>query len=329
MTRDALVSVSGLRVRYFDRRSWRRGRKRDVFAVFDVSFDIGRGDTLALVGESGCGKTSTARALLRIIEPEAGEIRFGGVDVRVLRGTLLRRHRQRTQIVFQDPFTSLNPRMNVSEIIAEGITVHDLASGAERERRVKRLLDEVGLAAGDSSRYPYELSGGQRQRVAIARALAVDPEMLVLDEAVSALDVTTQAMILDLFTRLRTQRRLTTLFIAHNLAVVQRVATHVAVMYAGRVVEQAPASTLFSAAKHPYTKALIAAVPTPDPKVRRTRVVLTDDISTIALPQTGCPFFARCQHLKKDAACSSAVPPLAEVGAEHSVACVKETGLKT
>lgn len=324
MTRDALVSVRGLRVRYPDRRGWRRGRARSIFAVNDVSFEIGRGDTLALVGESGCGKTSTARALLRIIEPEAGEIRFGGVDVRVLRGTLLRRHRQRTQIVFQDPFTSLNPRMTIAEIIAEGITVHDLAKGAERERRVKRLLDEVGLAAADASRFPHELSGGQRQRVAIARALAVDPEMLVLDEAVSALDVTTQAMILDLFTRLRTQRRLTTLFIAHNLAVVQRVATHVAVMYAGRVVEQAPASTLFSAAKHPYTKALIAAVPAPDPRLKRQRVVLTDDISTIALPQAGCPFFARCQHAKKDAACSAAVPPLAEVGAEHVAACVKE-----
>jgi ABC-type microcin C transport system duplicated ATPase subunit YejF len=184
VTRDALVSVRGLRVRYPDRRGWRRGRARSIFAVNDVSFEIGRGDTLALVGESGCGKTSTARALLRIIEPEAGEIRFGGVDVRVLRGTLLRRHRQRTQIVFQDPFTSLNPRMTIAEIIAEGITVHDLAKGAERDRRVKRLLDEVGLAAADASRFPHELSGGQRQRVAIARALAVDPEMLVLDEAV-------------------------------------------------------------------------------------------------------------------------------------------------
>ncbi len=324
MTRDVLVTVRGLRVSYPDRRSWRRGRARTQFAVNDVSFDIGRGDTLALVGESGCGKTSTARALLRIIEPDAGEIRFGGVDVRVLGGTLLRRHRQRTQIVFQDPFTSLNPRMTIAEIIAEGITVHDLASGAERDRRVARLLDEVGLTAADAHRYPHELSGGQRQRVAIARALAVDPEMLVLDEAVSALDVTTQAHILELFAKLRTQRRLTTLFIAHNLAVVKRVASHVAVMYAGRIVEQAPADELFRSPRHPYTRALIAAVPVADPRLKRVRVVVPDDIATIARPATGCPFFPRCQHAKKDDACTAAVPALASAGENRVVACVKE-----
>lgn len=315
MTANALVSVRGLHVRYADHRAPR--------AVNDVSFDIGRGETFALVGESGCGKTTTARALLRLMEPESGEIHFAGVDVRALQGELLRRHRRKMQIVFQDPFTSLNPRMLIGDAVGEGLLVHDIAPRAEIPDRVARLLQEVGLAPADARRYPHELSGGQRQRVAIARALAVEPEFLVLDEAVSALDVTTQAKILDLFERLRAERSLTCLFIAHNLAVVQRVASTVAVMYRGRIVELAPAKQLFASPKHPYTRALIAAVPVPDPTVRRARVLLPDEPVQRG-EATGCSFFARCPHAAKDAACSAAVPPLGDAGDGHLVACIKE-----
>ena len=315
MTLSPLVSVRGLSVRYADQRTAR--------AVDDVSFDIARGETFALVGESGCGKTTTARVLLRLMEPESGRIHFAGVDVRTLTGELLRRHRRKMQIVFQDPFTSLNPRMTIGDTVGEGLIVHDMAPRAEIPKRVGRLLLEVGLTPADAKRYPHELSGGQRQRVAIARALAVEPEFIVLDEAVSALDVTTQAKILDLFERLRTERNLTCLFIAHNLAVVQRVASTVAVMYRGRIVEVAPSKELFAAPKHPYTKALIAAVPVPDPAVRRVRVALPDEAPGLRAP-TGCSFFNRCPHPHKDTACTAAVPPLADAGSDHLVACIKE-----
>jgi ABC-type glutathione transport system ATPase component len=263
---DALVRVRGLRVEH---RAATLGHARVKTAVEDVSFDIPRGGTLALVGESGCGKTSTARALLRLIEPAAGSITFDGIDLMLLEGEALRRQRKRMQIVFQDPYTSLNPRHTVRAIVAEGLVVHGLAAEPQLTPKVVKLLEEVGLSAADLDRYPHELSGGQRQRVAIARALAVDPQFLVLDEAVSALDVTTQAQVLALIARLRDARRLTCLFIAHNLAIVQRVATDVAVMQAGRIVEHATAAQLFSAPAHPYTRALLDAVPSDDPRHRR------------------------------------------------------------
>lgn len=270
MTAAPLVAVRGLRVRYPERRRW-RGRERQTPAVDDVSFTIDRGETLAFVGESGCGKTSTARAVLRLIEPEAGEISFGGENLLALRGEALRRCRRRMQVVLQDPYASLNPRMTVGGAIAEGLIVHGIAEGARAASRVIELLDEVELAADLATRYPLELSGGQRQRVAIARALAVDPEFIVLDEAVSALDVTTQAHILALFERLRRARALTTLFIAHNLAVVQQVAQRVAVMHRGRIVEMASAEEIFARPAHAYTQELLAAVPVPDPAQARRR----------------------------------------------------------
>jgi ABC-type glutathione transport system ATPase component len=262
----SLVSVKNLCVEH---RSAGWGASRVVRAVDDVSFDIARGETLALVGESGCGKTTTARALLRLIPAASGSIDYDGIDLLALKGEPLRRHRKRMQVVFQDPYTSLNPRHTVSTIVGEGLIVHDLARGAEIITRVVALLEEVGLSAADLARYPHELSGGQRQRVAIARALAVNPEFLVLDEAVSALDVTTQAQVLALFAGLRDARGLTCLFIAHNFAVVQKVATAVAVMQRGRIVEQAPAHRLFSAPAHEYTRALLDAVPTHDPRHKR------------------------------------------------------------
>jgi oligopeptide/dipeptide ABC transporter ATP-binding protein len=323
VTAAPLVSVRNLRVRYAERRRWRGARGRTPAAVEDVSLDIERGTTLALVGESGCGKTTTARALLRLIEPEAGELRFDGADVLALHGEPLRRHRRRMQMVFQDPFTSLDPRLSVGDAIAEGLRAHALADGEAARTRVAQVLAEVELSEGDAARYPHELSGGQRQRVAIARALALDPEFLVLDEAVSALDVTTQARVLALFSRLAATRGLTVMFIAHNLAVVQQVADSVAVMYRGRVVEHATAARLFTAPRHPYTQALLSAVPVPDPAVRPHRIMLPDDSVAGPPAPDGCPFFPRCPHASKDAACLAAVPSLTRAGVDHHVACVK------
>ncbi len=264
----ALVSVRDLRVVH-ERAGF--GPVRRVVAVDGISFDIARGGTLALVGESGSGKTSAARALLRLIDTAGGSISYDGIDLLALRGEQLRVHRKRMQVVFQDPYASLNPRHSVGTIVSEGLIVHGLARGATARHRAVSLLEEVGLGADDLNRLPRELSGGQRQRVAIARARAVDPEFLVLDEAVSALDVTTQAQVLALIARLRDSRKLTCLFIAHNLAVVQQVATNIAVMYRGRIVEQAPVAQLFAQPSHEYTRALLDAVPAGDPRLRRIR----------------------------------------------------------
>lgn len=263
-----LVSVRDLRVVH---RSAGFGAARLVTAVDGISFDIARSDTLALVGESGSGKTSAARALLRLIDAAGGTVAYDGIDLLALRGEALRVQRKRMQVVFQDPYASLNPRHSVGTIVGEGLVVHGLARGAAIAARVVQLLEEVGLGADDLRRLPRELSGGQRQRVAIARALAVDPEFLVLDEAVSALDVTTQAQVLALIARLRDSRSLTCLFIAHNLAVVQQVATHIAVMHRGRIVEQATAAQLIARPAHEYTRALLDAVPAGDPRERRIR----------------------------------------------------------
>ena len=242
-------------------------------AVNDVSFDIARGETLALVGESGSGKTTTGRAILRLIEPTSGSVTFDGTNVLALDREPLRKLRRRMQIVFQDPHTSLDPRMRVGRAVREGIEAHALAEGAAADARVTRALEEVGLRASDAAKLPHEFSGGQRQRIAIARALAVEPEFVVLDEAVSALDVTVQAQVLALLMQLQRDRGLTYLFIAHNLAVVEQIATRVAVMYVGRVVELADAATLYSSPQHGYTKALLSAVPVPDPRVRKKRIL--------------------------------------------------------
>ena len=320
MTAAPLLSVRDLRVAH---RSAGFGPVRISVAVESVSFDIARGETFALVGESGCGKTSAARAILRLIDVAGGTIRYDGADLLALRGETLRRHRKRMQIVFQDPYTSLNPRHTVGAIVGEGLIVHDLAHGAENAARVARLLEEVGLSRDDAARYPAELSGGQRQRVAIARALAVDPEFLILDEAVSSLDVTTQAQVLALIQSLRDARGLTCLFIAHNLAVVQRVATTVAVMYHGRIVEQGPVGPLFADPQHPYTRAMLDAVPVADPRDRHERIPLPGDPAAGRGTERGCAFFPRCPHPAKDDACRAAVPPLQEHGPRRLVACTK------
>jgi oligopeptide/dipeptide ABC transporter ATP-binding protein len=324
MSSAALLSVRGL-TKHFPIRSGLLQRVTGaVKAVDDVSFDVGRGETLALVGESGCGKTTTGRALLRLIEPTSGSVHFDGTDVMSLEGESLRRMRRQMQIVFQDPYGSLNPRMTVGAAIREGLLVHDLAAGAEADRRVARLLEEVGLRPEHASRYPHEFSGGQRQRIGIARALAVEPAFIVCDEPVSALDVSVQAQVVNLLRDLQRDRGLSYLFIAHDLAVVSHMADRVAVMYLGRIVELAPRARLFASPRMPYTKALLSAVPVPQPGAVRQRILLAGDPPSPANPPPGCVFHPRCPHPAKDADCTRVVPPLEEKAPGHFVACIKE-----
>ena len=295
-----------------------------VRAVDGVSFDVAAGETLALVGESGCGKSTTGRAVLRLIEPTSGTVRYDGKDVLGMNARDLRALRRQLQIVFQDPFSSLNPRMSIGAIVREGLTIHKLAEGAAADARVKQLLEEVGLRPEYASRYPHEFSGGQRQRVGIARALSVEPRFIVCDEPVSALDVSVQAQVVNLLQDLQRDRGLSYLFIAHDLSIVEHIADRVAVMYLGHIVELAPVDALYSRPTMPYTQALLSAVPAPDPGVKRERILLAGDVPSPANPPSGCVFHPRCQHPARDAACAAIVPPLEEKAPGHWVACIKQ-----
>jgi len=326
MTHDprptTLLSVEGL-VKHYESGGLFTGMKPPVRAVDGLSFTVGKGETLALVGESGCGKTTVGRTLLRLLEPTAGSAAFDGTDLFALRGNELRAMRRRMQIVFQDPYSSLDPRMTIADSIAEGIEIHRLAKGPAVRARVQALLEEVGLDPSYIDRYPHEFSGGQRQRIGIARALAVEPQFIVCDEPVSALDVSVQAQVLNLLADLQRARGLSYLFIAHDLAVVRQLAHRIAVMYLGRIVELGPTDEVLAHPRHPYTQALLSSVPEPDPAARRDRVVLAGEPPSPSAPPSGCAFHPRCPHPARDARCSSERPELrplrgGEVACHHA-----------
>jgi oligopeptide/dipeptide ABC transporter ATP-binding protein len=298
------------------------GRGADVDAVLDVSFDLTKGETLGLLGESGSGKSTVGRMILRLIEPSRGEIRFEGLDVLELRGPSLRSYRGRVQIVFQDPFGSLDPRMSAGSALDEVLRVQASHLGsADRSARVEYLLGRVGLHVDDAGRFPHELSGGQRQRLGIARALAVDPDVIVLDEPVSALDVSVQAQVVELLRELQRDLGLTYLLIAHDVALVERVSDRVAVMYAGRIVEMGPSPSVLSSPKHPFTRALLASVPAA--LGGRGELPRAPAAASPAADRGGCPYYARCSSPNRDASCLESIPSLRPVASEHMVACPK------
>ncbi len=322
-TADALLRAEGL-VKHFPVRRGLFGRATGaVRAVDGVSLSIRRGETLGLVGESGSGKTTTGRLVLRLVPATAGRVLFDGRSVFDLDARALRALRREMQIIFQDPYSSLNPRMTVGAAIEEPIRVHRLAGKAEARARVAALLERVGLAPDHAARYPHEFSGGQRQRVGIARALALGPRFIVCDEPVSALDVSIQAQILNLLEDLQRDLGLTYLFIAHDLAVVRHISDRVAVMYLGKIVEEAETEALFRAPLHPYTKALLSAIPVPDPKTRRERIILPGDPPDPAAPPPGCPFHPRCPEAVPE--CRSEVPAFREARPGHRVSCLLVT----
>ncbi len=320
-----LLEVRGLEQHFPVRRGLLGRRVGEVKAVDGVSFHVGRGETLALVGESGCGKTTVARTLLRLQEPTAGQVLYRPdpaqepVDLLTLGQRRLRRYRRDLQLIFQDPYQSLNPRMSVGELVGEAIYVHGLARGKELQRRVHGLLGRVGLLPEAARRFPHEFSGGQRQRIGIARALALSPRFVVCDEAVSALDVSVQAQIVNLLRDLQAELGLSYLFIAHDLAVVRHVSDRIAVMYLGRIVETGTTSEVFARPAHPYTQALLSAVPRPDPRRRSARIVLQGEVPSALQPPSGCHFRTRCPVA--EARCAESYPELRRLGPDHSAAC--------
>ncbi len=324
---QTLLEIRNLKKYFPIQKGFLRRAAGYVYAVDDVSLFIREGETLGLVGESGCGKTTTARCILRVLEPTAGEILFRvGPDKRVdlakLSRSEVRPHRRHIQMVFQDPFSSLNPRMTLFDIVGEPLLVQGMKNRKERQERVEELLRQVGLRPEYMSRYPHAFSGGQRQRISMARALALNPRLVVADEPTSSLDVSVQAQILNLMMELQEQHDLTYLFVTHDLSVVKHICDRVAVMYVGKMVEIAPTSELFSAPMHPYTEALLSAVPKPDPRLRSERILLKGDVANPADPPSGCYFHPRCR-LATDA-CRNDTPVLKEVSPGHFVSCHRD-----
>lgn len=319
-SKEDLIEVSNL-VKYFPVRSGIRRRITGwIQAVDDVTFSIHKGETLGLVGESGCGKTTVGRTILRLIEPNSGSIYFDGQDVLSLRGSELKALRRSMQIIFQDPYSSLDPRMQIGDCIAEGLHIHNIGTASERMEFVVDLIRKVGLEEYHIKRFPHEFSGGQRQRIGIARALALLPRFIIADEPVSALDVSIQAQVLNLLKSLQDELNLTYMFIAHNMSVIEHISDRVAVMYLGKIVENAPTRELFNNPSHPYTQALLSAVPVPDPRLRRDRIILHGDVPSPLNPPSGCRFHPRCPQVMHDI-CPLKEPAHKEVESDHWVAC--------
>jgi peptide/nickel transport system ATP-binding protein/oligopeptide transport system ATP-binding protein len=314
-----LLEVTDLVKHFAVRGGILRRRIGTVHAVDGVSFSIGAGETLGLVGESGCGKSTVARSVLRLVEPSSGAIRLHGQEITHLSKAELRQHRRSMQIVFQDPFASLNPRMTAGDIVGEPLSVHGLASGQKRQERVAELFQQVGLRSDQMKNYPHQFSGGQRQRVCIARALSLGPSLIVCDEPVSALDVSIQAQVINLLIDLQREHDFSYLFIAHDLAVVAHISHRVAVMYLGRIVEIADKTELFANPRHPYTQALLASVPVADPKTKRLTPLIDGDVPSPINPPSGCAFHTRCRYVMDR--CKVERPGLADAGAQHQVAC--------
>ncbi|MEP7379122.1 MAG: oligopeptide/dipeptide ABC transporter ATP-binding protein [Chloroflexota bacterium] len=334
-TAPNLVEVQSLKVYFPIRAGFLQRTIGNVKAVDDITFEVRKGETLGLVGESGCGKSTTGRAVIRLREATAGTVKFDGTDLYKLKTNELRRLRRRMQIIFQDPYSSLDPRMTVNSIVGEPIDTHGLLKGSAKRERIAELLELVGLDPRYVNRYPHEFSGGQRQRIGVARALAVEPEFIVCDEPISALDVSIQAQVLNLLTDLRTKLGLTYLFIAHDLSVVKHISDRVAVMYLGKLVEVGPPEVLYAGPGHPYTRALLSAVPVPDPVTerRRKRVILKGDVPSPVNPPSGCRFHTRCwlyERLGKPENCRTEDPPLRVLMGDHQAAChYAEEALKT
>jgi oligopeptide transport system ATP-binding protein len=315
-----LLEVKNLKVHFPVKRGMFQAAHEFVRAVDEVSFGIAPGETLGLVGESGCGKTTLGRAIVRLVEPTAGTVSLEGADITQLEGAALRAQRRKLQMIFQDPYGSLNPRMTVQDIVGEALDIHGLAENkSARQKRIAELLKAVGLDATYAQRYPHEFSGGQRQRIGIARALAVEPKLIVCDEPVSALDVSVQAQIINLLQDLQQQHGIAYLFIAHDLAVVEHISRRVMVMYLGKIVELAEARAIIRAPKHPYTQALISAVPVVDPDSKRQRIVLPGDVPSPINPPPGCPFHPRCPIAEDQ--CRAKIPALREIAPGHFAAC--------
>ncbi|WP_435575543.1 ABC transporter ATP-binding protein [Clostridium gasigenes] len=317
---DVIIEVNNLS-KYFPVNKGIFSKKSYVKAVDNVSFTIKRGETLGLVGESGCGKTTTGRTVLKLYNSTAGQIIFNGEDITHFSEKQMVPLRKNMQMIFQDPYASLNPRMTVGDIIGEAIDIHKILQGEERNKRIRYLLDKVGLNGDHINRYAHEFSGGQRQRIGIARALAVEPDFIVCDEPISALDVSIQAQVINMLEEIQEEFGLTYLFIAHDLSMVKHISTHIGVMYLGRMVEKGPSNDVYSKPKHPYTQALLSAVPVPDPRASKSskRIILEGDIPSPIDPPPGCRFKGRCQYVKP--ICDIVDPELKEVEPGHFVAC--------